>query len=352
MTTRVIILTGAPRPSSLSWDESELLQDESAFSTHESERVGPHWRSLAPISNVTRYTPPVGEDSFFTLGAIQRYSGDSISVDSSEEEVLSLFYDHSLAFHERINAGSFSEYSLNDDSNVSATSAWGERTSDLVSKPSSNDEESEQSIMHTPSIHLNDIEDIPTARYLESIAPHTINVNLIAAVITVLPRRRVRTRWGREMDIAELLVGDESRAGFRITCWVQPLQEDSKAHRGTLKSALSRTLETLRPRDIVLLRSVALNVFQGKVYGQSMRNNETMIDLLHRQPAGPTDAEGAIPTRVLIHKKNHSDPQVLKASRVRAWLLDFIGHGFCGDGSDQARHDIAEDRQVPPDTQL
>lgn len=369
MASKVIIFTGAPRPSSLKWDNPELLQDAStSFSVGEANVPAIDtgstikWRSLAPINNKFTYTPPTVEGgSFFTMGAIQSFSGESVTIDT-DATVLSAFYDHSFAFHEGIcTTASFSDgKSLNEDSNISTTSLWATSNDDSNSKFLSQENNQQEHTAPAISGHLSDIEDIPDAAYLQSIAPHTINVNLITAIIAIQPRRRVRTRWGREMDIVELLVGDETKSGFRITCWVPPLQDGAVITTrrggggGEMQNRLEESLEILRPRDIILLRSVALSSFQGKVYGQSLRNNATRIDVLNRQAVGATDMEGVFPTRMFIREKEHSDPQIIKVSRVRAWILDFIGVGISDGGGDQddlARQGAAGFRAVPQDTQ-
>ena len=72
-------------------------------------------------------------------------------------------------------------------------------------------------------------------------------------------RRYVRKR---EMRLVELLVGDDTRAGFEITVWLagDPQMAEEPAHR----SLLSQRMPILRPRDIVLLRNVALGAYQGE----------------------------------------------------------------------------------------
>lgn len=342
MSRRHIILTDAPVPSSLCWEEEEEeLRTASSKTTHHAADEA-RWRSLERVREPTALTGPVDEGEwFFTAGAVQRYSGESVS--GLETTALSAFYEQSFALHEGISSGSFD----NDD-----TRSFGDDDSTgLIDSTEREDDASSllptgsQQLRSTVRPHLSDLEDIPKAAYVNGLAPRIVTVNLIVAVITVEQRRRVRTRWGRAMDLVELLVGDETKSGFRISCWLPPRDDDDhhqlRHHQQqTKQSPLEESLEDVRPCDIVLLRSVALGAFRGQVYGQSLRNNLTSLDLLHRRPVDGMDSEGPYPGRRLDGSATDSpDPQMAKVARVRSWMLDFIG---------PARGQV---NQLPPDTQ-
>ncbi|KAK2867840.1 hypothetical protein FQN49_003415, partial [Arthroderma sp. PD_2] len=298
-------------PSSLCWDEELLRGTASIYTPSEHQKTDEiRWRSLETVRYTTTFTPPIDEGgSFFTAGAIQRYSGESVS----GLETLSAFYDHSFAFHEGISPSSFNDTRSFDESGLSTN------LEDSLSTPGGDNSGGGQ---HQSSVsnNLSNLEDMPDATYIQGLAPRMVTVNLIVAVITVEQRRRVRTRWGRAMDIIELLVGDETKSGFRISCWIAP--HDHEASK--VASPLERTLEGLRPCDIILLRSVALSCFRDQVYGQSLRNNATKLDLLHRRPVDARDPEGLYPGR-LLRDRDSSDPQMAKVARVRSWTLEFIG---------------------------
>ncbi|OAL69573.1 hypothetical protein A7D00_6286 [Trichophyton violaceum] len=331
MSQRHIILTGAPVPSSLCWEEDEL-ETASSKTHHAADEA--RWRSLGRVRETTVLTAPIDEGEwFFTAGAVQRYSGESVS--GLETTALSAFYEQSFALHEGISSGSFNDdtRSLGDD----------DSTTGLIDSP----EGDASSLLPTGSqlrstvrSHLSDLEDIPKAAYVNGLAPRVVTVNLIVAVITVEQRRRVRTRWGRAIDLVELLVGDETKSGFRISCWLPPRDDLHQHQQQTKQSPLEESLEEVRPCDIVLLRSVALGTFRGQVYGQSLRNNLTSLDLLHRRRVDGMDSEGPYPGRRLDGPATDShDPQMAKVARVRSWMLDFIG---------PAREQV---NQLPPDTQ-
>ncbi|KAK2734817.1 hypothetical protein FQN55_002512 [Onygenales sp. PD_40] len=338
MPAQIITLTGAPRPSTLRWDDSELLDDcwfcrlrttSPNFSTADSVR----WRVIPPREDAYSFPEDeeeeeegnnggYGDADFFALGAIERYSGVQATMDME-------FYDHSFAAHEgnsTVLSGMESYYT--ESSELETTL---EETSMIsLGQQSATDDENNQHAL-PPAImgQLSDIKDIPNATYLRSIAPRMIPLNLIVAIITIHRRRRVRTRWGNEMDIVEVVVGDETKSGFGITCWLsvdmKDKEPDLQSRGGALQQGqLNESVGGLRPRDIVLFRSVALNTFRGQVYGQSVKDNRTKIDLLHRTPVDLNDSEGLFTARMLADQAHDAHPQLVKVRRVRNWILNFI----------------------------
>lgn len=157
--------------------------------------------------------------------------------------------------------------------------------------------------------HLSDLEDIPRAHQVLALNPQTITVNLIVGIISIAQPRTVTTRWGRSMCLIEILVGDETKSGFAITFWVP-----SDAVAGSKVSLV-------RNQDVVLMQNVALHVFRGKVYGQSLRRDMTRINLLWRRDGG-----GQYTTRDLnMRSRSRHDPQRDKTRAVKEWTLHFVG---------------------------
>ncbi|ODH47600.1 hypothetical protein GX48_06278 [Paracoccidioides brasiliensis] len=373
MPVKVITLAGAPRPSTLRWDESELLNECWFCRTSADGRDNPtaatassvRWRAITQHED--RYGFPAsegdegdkigdggeylqdGDMEFLAPGAIERHTGLQLTMDS-EVEPRSEFYDHSFAVHEVVDSTMLSEMeSFHADSNFETTL---EEKSIVSAAPPS----TQGSSMHHPlppplTGPLSEIKDIPNAAHIRSVSPRVIPVNLIGAVITIHPRKRVRTRWGYETDVVELVVGDETKSGFRITCWL-PLKEKSC---DGAKQDLDKSISGLRPRDIVLFRSVALNSFRGKVYGQSLKGNMTKIDLLHRMPVDSSDMEGLFTCRILGDRRGDSHPQLTKVRRVREWILDFISphiYGMAGQQSiNSSSGGLPGEPYLPPDTQ-
>jgi len=195
---------------------------------------------------------------------------------------------------------------------------------------------------------LRDLKDIPNAGYLRFIAPQTVTVNLLVGILAIHPSRRVTTRqWKQERDIVELVVGDETKTDFRVTFWLLPEGSGMDAAAVNGDDALRTALTHLRPRDIVLLRTVGLSSFQDRVYGQSLRRSVTKVDLLYRWPVNATDCGGMYLSR-MINAAGDDDLPLLKARRVRQWVLDHIwsdaggGHGMYG-GPSNLKH-------LPPDS--
>jgi hypothetical protein len=260
--------------------------------------------------------------------------------------VLSDFYEHSVAVHETSEisiSGMHTDDPMQEDGLCTISL-------DASGSVSSGGDAEALDPPHLPRIRgaLTDLQDLPSARYLDSIAPQTMTVNLIVGVLAVHPRRRVVTRrWKREMDIVELVVGDETRAGFTVNFWLPPAKPANKE-----EDQLSQSLATLRPQNIVLLRTVGLSSFRDRVYGQSLRRGMTTLDLLHRQsvdvtnagefcnvPRGPRDRDAAI------------DLSLQKIGRVREWVLRFVG-ATDGAGGDERGMSAGEQRgRLPPDTQ-
>ncbi|EFX01111.1 hypothetical protein CMQ_6053 [Grosmannia clavigera kw1407] len=163
---------------------------------------------------------------------------------------------------------------------------------------------------------LTDLAAIPSAAYLVGIAPQTATVSAVVGVISVAEPRTIQTRWGGTASLVEVVVGDETRAGFGVTFW------------GGAPS--------LRPRDVLLLRHVALHIFGDRVYGSSLRRDQTKVHVLW-----PGEGEG---------ERVAEDPEaaralVAKAGRVRDWALRCVGGGGGGGRDDQSQDEDTEENE-------
>ncbi|KAI1913508.1 hypothetical protein LOZ12_000654 [Ophidiomyces ophidiicola] len=345
MAPRVIILAGLPPRSSLNWEESELLQaplPPPYYTKLVEQSDSPvRWRLLAPM-NVPTIKPPLEGASFFMMRSIQRYSGNPIDLKADDE--LSNFYDHSFAVHEGISGSLLSDtISFTDDSEL--TPSFGEESlnNSLSRRPNQPCERYTDG--RRTQGHWSNLGDIPRAAYLESVAPQIVTVNLLAAILTIQPRRRVRTRWGREMDIVEILVGDETKIGFRVSFWVPASNE----HAVSAPGSLDASLKVLRLRDVIFIRSLALSSFRGQVYGQSLRQETTKVDILDRESDPTIEAEDANAAGGNTAEANWADPQTKKIRRVRRWIRNFVAPGTAVD--ENAFRSFTAAAQLPPDTQ-
>ncbi len=312
----VILLTGAPDSATLDWGEDRLLSDflpcygssrdsnearpSSKATTHEERLVV---RSTA-LSTAWRFVPltrhhlatgltqpsalPTGgelngkdcnlpgtEASLCTHSAFSTaVSGDentpvqvgNMSFNSGGDETQSSFYEHSYAVHEDIKSSQVATELVPQDS---ATQTWTmlEGSVDLSDSSLTPSDASLPPQLRPPVPtfgRITDIRDIPNASYLRGIVPQTMTVNLIVGVVSIGSCRTIQTRKaGHSMDLVEILVGDETRAGFGITIWLVP--ERTAYVRQQIEVDVRAKLASLRPRDILLLRNVALSSFRGSV---------------------------------------------------------------------------------------
>ena len=357
---RQIILLGAPTSGSLNWDDSDLAEEHKTCQVRYSSpaEVTPlspayraEWRQLRwpsqvlepsfmqPTADHQNLYPATAATDFFRTAdlpsgfSLQRSTSDQSSsipatVESSDD-LLSDFYDHS--------------FTVNAEITSSQLDALTKREEESVLKIQSSPNISAKKGL--PPCHLSDLEDIPNAAYLRSIAPQTMTVNLIVAIMS-LPSPRVVTtgrRWGREKqsELVEILVGDETKNGFGITLWL------------TESSDMRKQLKHLRLGDIVLFRNVALGSFRDQVHGQSLRRGITKVDLLYGRTMDAGNGE-----RRAFHaardanndmERNTSDPQLVKIRRVKDWMDTFVYDQSDAGGMDGRR---AMTRPIlPPDTQ-
>lgn len=152
---------------------------------------------------------------------------------------------------------------------------------------------------------LSDLKDVPSARQIIALTPQTVTLNLIVGIISIAQPRVVTTKWGKRLSLVEILVGDETKSGFAVTFWINDGAEGPISH--------------LRRQDVVSLQNVALHVFRGKAYGQSLRRGLTKVNLLWRR-----DGTGLYSLRDLA-KRGRLNPQVAKTRMVKDWVLKFVG---------------------------
>ncbi|KAJ9659861.1 hypothetical protein H2198_002930 [Neophaeococcomyces mojaviensis] len=366
--TRTIILAGAPESNSLDWNEKSLLPIQhieniyTAKSDVSSKPEIPKWRKLEmeklkmrpllpkldislPSKDVDMGAPAefLETTELASQDLAQELTGSDVSAEDSrpsqesyepETEALAEFYDHSFSIHEAIPSSQITGstqctpgtpiYESNDEmfSEQPATPGGIIRTS------------SQRRLSQAPRPkQLTNLGEIPGANYLKSISPQTKTVNLIVGLISIAPSRIVTTGmgWGkpRQVELVELLVGDETKIGFSITMWLpremhvnwkDGAQEKPEGSR----SILRRSLKAVRPRDVVLIQNVALSEFRGKVHGQSLRGDVTKIDTLFRKKVDNDDQAGCY-TAQNLKMATGRDAQIMKVKRVRDWMVEFVG---------------------------
>lgn len=404
--TRTIILTGAPETNELDWDEKTLLPAQhlehvaprgSMDSTAESDSDGclmmtkpsiPKWRKLemerlkmrpmlpkldidSPPKNIDMSAPAefLETSELVAQDLPAESAGSDVSADDSrpsqdsssreyepETQALADFYDHSFTIHEALPSSQIdTQQSVTPGTPIYESSE--EMFPDRSGTPSGIIRTSSQRrLSQAPKpknlCHLN---QIPGANYLNSIQPQTKTVNLIVGILSIAPSRIVAcgSKFGkpRQVELVELLVGDETRTGFTVSMWLpremhvnwkDGAQEKPEGSR----SFLRRSLKAVQTRDIVLLQNVALSSFRGKVHGQSLRGDVTKIDTLFRKKVGDKEPVGCY-TAQNLRMATGKDSQIMKVKKVRDWMLDFVGDEPAGAGKKKGRRV----RLMPDDTQ-
>lgn len=366
--SRMIILAGAPASAKLDWSEKSLSSSESMHLesvasplSPTSKAFGAQWRQITtqrlqmrpilPKLNID----PLPSQNELTKGDAEFFSADEyigtqtpvsdISTSESQpsasggsadstSEALSDYYEHSFTIHEAIPSNQlsgFSEYTPGTptyESNEEMFPMTPINGGGIIRTPS------QRRLSQAPRPkHLSDLEDIPNAKYLSSIQPQTMTVNLIVGIISIAPPRTVMTgqKYGkpRPTELVEMIVGDDTKTGFSITMWLPRemrvnWKDGANAAPEGSRSVLRRSLRFMRPRDVVLLQNVALSSFQGKVHGQSLKGDVTKIDLLFRKKVDDDDLCGIYSVSNL-RTATGKDPQVLKVKKVRDWMTEFVG---------------------------
>lgn len=318
---KLLILAGAPSASSLNWSlplhdtftrpiSSLLDPDPASTSPASSPSTSPSslpaWRSVplvkAPLK--TGFTqrsqssdaplPSFLNPQFFPSQDSQSFEDDLD--EEFDEQTLSQFYDDSIVAHDSyLDDTSFSDHSYSEYSFAPSL---------------------EPGVAAPPT----DLSELRPSH------PDSRPLTLLVGIIS-LSEKTVMTRFG-ERDVVEALVGDDTRSAFQLTFWL--------GAPGTT-SALSTSVSSLRIGDVVLVQGVAVGVFKGRVYGQSVRGGMgTRVYLLFRESGNDMTGHyswGDMVGRGEVH------PQLGKTRRVRKWMR----------GMDMGGQERGEER-MPDDT--
>lgn len=351
---RVLFLTGAPLLNSLTWEEDKLCAALQPCFLDSSEHhcqtlagaatVGPAWRSLPFMQphlptgltqldndgwasgvqeegeNETSFLSTTDLSFVSATSNVDRNQGSWAS-EVNDEELLSQYYEHSFALHEDLPSSQ-----ILGSASAIADESFATEADDLsvaLTDDSDHDTDDQLARSKLMSSQLSHLKDLPNAAYLYSIIPQTMTVDLVVGIISISQPRTVKTRrGGREVELVEILVGDDSRAGFGINMWLSPAEEKSNAEPRN-DHLRNQTLQ-LRPRDVVLARQVALCSFRGKVYGQSLRRGMTSLTLLYRNVVDKNDRRGAFRAKD-FRGEGVRHCQMTKVQKVKDWVLQFVG---------------------------
>ncbi|KAJ2998403.1 hypothetical protein NUW58_g328 [Xylaria curta] len=360
MPRKVIILAGAPEGHTLDWTVPSLLDHFldpiASFARLESQpeplpgepgflstpdpaiwRSIPLHRERLPTGFSQTHALAhlyQGSPEFFTTVSRSFDTTSDLSEDELGQQIIDQFYDHSVAIHGDIPSSQLppTGSSITDDSSFDITDNVSEETTqpDISAIELRGFRENEVG-------HLSDLEDLPDAKYLLSILPQTMTVNLIVGIISIAEPRIVRTRWGATKSLVELLVGDNTKSGFSVTFWMSAEPSETNA-----------LVRSLRRQDVVLLRNVALSVFMKKVHGHSLRKGHTKISLLHRRRLDKDDIGGIYSMRD-VSSITRAHPQLVKTRKVWEWLLHFVGDGGTSLGKKKHNGKLIKRWDLPPD---
>ncbi|GME22648.1 hypothetical protein GTA08_BOTSDO13567 [Neofusicoccum parvum] len=350
---RIKLLAGAPDPARLSWDEDALLINDWTPAARRfldrkfaEEPAGApataasHWRSISTSPHALLHTgftqeSPVRADFFYapTFASTEHSSAHSsqpsvasplpaAEEDEEEEDSQDQFLEHSIAVHDSTHSSQLAP--PDDTTTLTLASTPSPSSSSSSSRLSTPDQ--------LPPAHLprtiTSLRAIPPAAHLARIAPQTVVVSLVAGVMQLPPARAVRTRRGARRELVELVVGDETASGLRVSFWFADGEE------GVLRAAL----RALRLRDVVLVENVALDAFRGRVFGyalrRSLQKNQTRVEVLAR---GGVDRFAGL-------------AGVEKVEGVKDWVFGLVNPGVrrMGEDGGEGRD---EDIFLPPDTQ-
>ena len=336
--------TGAPLASSLDWREEGLLNGfSSAFQRYLADDIikgppptpvpsqaVPKWR-VVPLHNHTFYESPILQRSllFKNQNSSHRLDkalpkNDSLLGKVEDHD----FLDHSFAVHADLQSSQIAQ--PHDDDTLdhlettfltedSITSTMLENSTDLSLLPANASivgDSTVANIQHRSIGPIMSIKAIPNAEHLQRLQPQTMTVNVVVGVISIAPARTVRVRkGGYDMEIIEIMVADETKAGFAISSWHVPQTSQQK-----IADELRKTLMSLRPQDIILVERVALCSFRDQVFGQSLNRratkNTTSITVLHKaQQTSFDDSEHSVLPPIIASK----------LERVIDWVSSFVG---------------------------
>lgn len=354
--TLLKFLSGAPDWGSLKWQEGDLLNDfVPAVRRHLDDVLAQEALEDGAVSSTVPNSIPKWRSIEVDYLSKEQSAIDEIpdSEERCEEHRnpggAAEFLEHSLAVFEGLDKQAPENNHPNDaDTTVEDTTFCSESVSFMTGGSGgllddhSNIEYSHLAFdqrVQLPS-QIDDLCQLPSPSHIQAIHPQTITASLIAGVISVSPLRTVQLkRFQRNMEILEILAGDETRVAFSITLWLAPTAGVNK------DEALRDVAMMLRPQDIVCVQDIALNVFRGRVYGQSLSRRigrvQTRVQILGRSG------------QVIWHQLDRKERTELvdKLKRVEKWARYFL----CSSATTRSVKENDRVQRVrpdlPPDTQ-
>ncbi|KAL9097131.1 MAG: hypothetical protein Q9165_000558 [Trypethelium subeluteriae] len=372
-------LTGAPAPGSLNWLQGELLDEfipcfcrffegkssggPPLSSVSLTTDTWPSWRTVTTV--LLHDEPSKTSDNDQNkrqclAGPTTRTRADDLYDQVSNQ--VSEDLDESFAVHEFFepsqiapNAQFNTDLSLLEGSNYESFVDFGDP--DYSTAFNVDDSLLDRQTFPTKE-HLTDLSALPSADYLKKILPGTMTIDIIVAVVDISPTRTVTIRRqgsSYDMNIVELYVRDETKAGLKISIWLKPEARPESRSPSHAQMRLRSLISLLRRGDVVFMKNVALRSYQGEVCGQTLSNERypnigTRLALLSRRE-GLNWGEAA---RDKLDNLPH--PHATKLERVQSWIMQFMGLPRLSERGESKGTKISgkrklESRELPADTQ-
>jgi hypothetical protein len=292
----------------------------------------PVWRSIITSPEPAILNRALPQTQFFSFSA----QIPDLDIATKQD-----FLEHSIALLDDMVSSQIAPADIDETSFLNTTTfSFASETSILSSGSQISLSPSTHGPPVPPNLPITDIRQIPAASHILSIAPQTITLNVLCAVISISQPRVVTVRRRQStMEILDLLIGDESRAGFSVSFWLPPADSQGARASKSEKEDLRATLQSARAGDLVLIQNVALSVWRKAVYGQSLgrrwARNCTRIERIedgavHRGTALPFGFVG-------------------KLARVRSWRDEFVGRRATRKASRSGKRKFEE--ELPSDSQ-
>lgn len=348
-----IIYLGAPEKSSLHWDDSELYNEllpvfvEAAEGVRNRQSViqsqnlnqPVKWRRLLPLTaSAKRSGGRNGEAAFFTINMLN--PAPNAAPTKAQQEAM-----------QSANEESFAVYTTTDASFLSADeTTFSQFMENLESSEESRDEAADVLANQWPRL-IDNVCDICDAAYIQAQGAGTVTHNLVVGIMDIAEPRKLFTKYKQWMELVRVYVGDETGSGFEIDWWSDPKQEPNFS-------------EQFKRHDVILLKNIALKVFEPFVDGQrtafvsgtNMRMARPKVWLLNRPLRSKNDKKkeneeeqdttkdtftrrqlDAVNEETAVH-----DRVRWKAKQARDWLL---GLGFA-----PLQHYLPDMISQPPDS--
>lgn len=341
---RCILFTGAPEYERLDWDEETLLTrftiGRTALSTDReiwapqptASWQAPVWRSISATPDRVIPDHAMPQTQFFSFSA----QIPDLDIVTKQD-----FLEHSIALLDDLVSSQIAPADVDDTSLLNTTAfSFASETSILSSESQISHSPGPNDPAVPPNLPLTDIRQIPAASHILSIAPQTITLNILCAVISVSQPRAVTVRRRQStMEILDLLVGDETRAGFSVSFWLPPADSQGSRAGKHESEDLRAALQSTRAGDVVLIRNVALSVWRKAVYGQSLgRRWARNCTRIERIEDGAVLRGTALPFGFMG-----------RLARVRGWRDEFVGRRVLRKESKRGKRKFEE--ELPPDSQ-